>query len=139
MAQRPADRRIAYGQGIEPQTAVVDGQSITYWRKFKAYATSYHPAAVGGGTTATGDEVRKGVVAVDPRIIPLRSTLFVPGYGVGTALDTGGGIRSRRVDLGYDDSDFVSLSKWVDVYLLWPPPASGDITWVLPNYPPVPE
>ncbi len=49
VAQQPADRRIAYGQGIEPQTAVVDGQPITYWRKFKAYATSYHPAAVGGG------------------------------------------------------------------------------------------
>jgi len=139
VAQDPAERRIAYGQLIEPKTATLDGQFITYWRKVKMYATSYNPAAVGNNTTATGDVVTKGVVAVDPRIIPMRSQLFVPDYGQGTALDTGGGIVSRRIDLGYDDRNFVSLSKWVDVYLLWPPPASFQITWVLPNYPPLPE
>lgn len=139
VAQEPSDRRIAYGQKIEPQTAVVDGQTITYWRKVRMFATSYNPTAVGGGRTATGDELTKGVVAVDPRIIKLRSPLFVPGYGTGRALDTGGGIKSRRVDLGYDDSNYVSVAKWVDVYLLWPPPADGDIAWVVPNYPPVPE
>ncbi|MBK8045661.1 MAG: DUF348 domain-containing protein [Anaerolineales bacterium] len=138
-AQEPAERRIAYGQSIIPQTAFVDGVPITYWRKFKAYATSYHPAALGGdSTTATGATLTKGIVAVDPRIIPLGSPMFVPGYGRGSAEDTGGGIISRRIDLGYDDSNFVSLSKWVDVYLLWPPPGDG-IAWVLPNYPPVPE
>lgn len=139
VAQEPSERRIAYGQGIEPQTATIDGQSITYWRKVRMYATSYHPAAVDFNTTATGDFVTKGVIAVDPRIIPMRSQLFVPGYGQGKALDTGGGIISRRVDLGYDDNNFVSLSKWVDVYLLWPPPPDFQITWVLPNYPPVPD
>lgn len=139
-AQEPAQRRIAYGQRIEPQTATVDGQTITYWRKMKMYATSYHPAALGGDdVTATGERLTKGVVAVDPRIIDLRSQVFVPGYGVGNAFDTGGGIISRRIDLGYDDSNYESLSKWVDVYLLWPPPADYDITWVLPNYPPVPQ
>jgi resuscitation-promoting factor RpfB len=140
VAQEPAERRIAYGQGITPQTAVVDGQAITYWRKFKAYATSYSPAAVGGNrTTYTGDQLRKGIIAVDPRIIPLRSQMFVPGYGQGVALDTGGGIISRRIDLGYEDADYVSTSKWVDAYLLWPPPPDYEITWVLPNYPPVPQ
>ncbi len=140
IAQEPAERRIAYGQAIEPKTATVDGNTITYWRRMKMLATSYHPAALGGSTrTFTGDTLTKGVVAVDPRIIPLRSPVFVPGYGNGAALDTGGGIRARRIDLGYDDSNFVSVSKWVDVYLLWPPPADYQITWVLPNFPPVPE
>jgi 3D (Asp-Asp-Asp) domain-containing protein len=125
---------------IEPQTAVVDGQTITYWRKLKMYATSYHPAALGGdNVTATGEILTKGVVAVDPRIIRLRSQLYVPGYGVGSAFDTGGGIISRRIDLGFDDSNYESMSKWVDVYQLWPPPADYQITWVLPNYPPVPQ
>jgi uncharacterized protein YabE (DUF348 family) len=139
VAQEPAERRIAYGQLVAPQTATVDGQTITYWRKMKAYATSYHPAAVGNNKTRTGDIVRKGVVAVDPRIIPLRSPLFVPGYGEGRALDTGGGIISRRIDLGYEDHNYISTSKWVDLYLLWPPPPDYQIAWVLPNYPPVPE
>ena len=139
-AQEPAGRRIAYGQLIEPQTATVDGQTITYWRKMRMYATSYHPAALGGvNVTATGEILTKGVVAVDPRIIQLRSRVFVPGYGAGSAFDTGGGIISRRIDLGYDDNNYESLSKWVDVYLLWPPPADYQITWVLPNYPPVPQ
>lgn len=139
-AQEPAQRRIAYGQLIEPQTATVDGQTITYWRKIRMLATSYHPAALGGdNVTATGEILTKGVVAVDPRIIRLRSQVFVPGYGVGSAFDTGGGIISRRIDLGYDDSNYESVSKWVDVYLLWPPPADYQITWVLPNYPPVPQ
>jgi 3D (Asp-Asp-Asp) domain-containing protein len=106
----------------------------------KMYATSYHPAALGGdNVTATGEILTKGVVAVDPRIIKLRSQLFVPGYGVGSAFDTGGGIISRRIDLGFDDSNYESMSKWVDVYLLWPPPPDYQITWVLPNYPPVPQ
>ena len=140
VAQEPAERRIAYGQGIDPQTAVVDGTPITYWRKVKMLATSYSPAALGGDNrTATGDELRKGVVAVDPSVVPLRSQVFVPGYGGGAALDVGGGIRARRIDLGFDDSNFESVSKWVDVYLLWPPPPDYQITWVLPNYPPVPE
>jgi uncharacterized protein YabE (DUF348 family) len=140
VAQEPADRRIAYGQGIQPQTATMpDGSVITYWRKVQMLATSYSPSAVGGNRTRTGDEVRQGVVAVDPRIIPLRSQVYVPGSGIGDALDTGGGIRSRRIDLAYDDANYQSVRRWVDVYLLWPPPADGDITWVLPNYPPVPE
>jgi uncharacterized protein YabE (DUF348 family) len=139
-AQEPAQRRIAYGQLIEPQTATVDGQTITYWRKIRMLATSYHPAALGGdNVTATGEILHKGVVAVDPRIIQLRSQVFVPGYGAGSAFDTGGGIISRRIDLGYDDFNYESWSSWVDVYLLWPPPADYQITWVLPNYPPVPQ
>jgi len=135
IAQPPATRRIAYGQAIAPQTAVVDGQSITYWRVIKMLATSYNAASAGGNRTRTGDLLRSGIVAVDPALIPLRSQVYVPGYGIGDALDTGGGIRSRRIDLAYEDGDFKSVLRWVDVYLLWPPPAASQITWVVPNYP----
>lgn len=140
LAQEPADRRIAYGQKIEPRTETMsDGTVITYWRKIRMLATSYTAQSAGGNRTRTGDVVRQGVVAVDPRLIPLRSQVYVPGYGVGDALDTGGGIISRRIDLAYESSSFVSWRRWVDVYLLWPPPASSSITWVVPNYPPVPQ
>lgn len=139
LAQQPAQRVIAYGQRIDPQTAVVEGQTITYWRKVRMLATSYNAATGGGSRTFTGDVVRPGVVAVDPRIIPLRSRVFVPGYGYGDALDTGGGIISRRIDLAYDSADYYDVLRWVDVYLLWPPPASSQVTWVVPNFPRVPE
>jgi uncharacterized protein YabE (DUF348 family) len=135
IAQEPATRVIAYGQRIEPQTATVDGQSITYWRRIKMLATSYSPGTAGGSVTRTGDAVRPGIVAIDPRLVPLRSRVFVPNYGFGDALDTGGGIISRRIDLAYDDASYVPILRWTDVYLLWPPPSAGDITWVVPNYP----
>ncbi|BAM01081.1 MULTISPECIES: ubiquitin-like domain-containing protein [Caldilinea] len=140
VAQAPANRRIAYGQKIEPRTETMpDGTVITYWRKIRMLATSYNAASAGGNRTRTGDVLREGIAAVDPRIIPLRSQVYVPGYGVADALDTGGGIIARRIDLAYDVSNYVPWRRWVDVYLLWPPPPTSSITWVVPNYPPVPQ
>jgi 3D (Asp-Asp-Asp) domain-containing protein len=147
IAQEPAERVIAYGQRIEPKVmTTADGQQITYWRHIRMLATSYSagtagvsPNASNYGRTYTGDVMRAGIVAVDPSIIPLRSQVYVPGYGFGDALDTGSAIRARRIDLGYDDSNLVLWNRWVDVYLLWPPPAASQITWVLPNWPRLPE
>jgi 3D (Asp-Asp-Asp) domain-containing protein len=53
------------------------------------------------GRTATGMPVGRGVVAVDPSVIPLGSRLYVPGYGNGVAADIGGGIRGNTIDLWY--------------------------------------
>lgn len=147
VAQEPAQRIIAYGQQIEPQTVTTpEGEQITYWRRIRMLASSYSAATAGVATsetwygrTYTGDAMRKGVVAVDPKIIPLRSKVFVSGYGYGDALDIGTAIRSRRIDLGYDNDNLQLWNRWVDVYLLWPPPPAYQITWVLPNYPRVPD
>jgi 3D (Asp-Asp-Asp) domain-containing protein len=51
------------------------------------------------GRTATGMPVGQGVVAVDPSVIPLGTTLYVPGYGNGVAADVGGGIKGDTIDL----------------------------------------
>ncbi|MCC6169974.1 MAG: DUF348 domain-containing protein [Caldilineaceae bacterium] len=147
VAQQPAERQIAYGQQIAPQVfTAADGAQITYWRKIRMLASSYSagtagvsPSAPNYGYTYSGDMMRFGIVAVDPSIIPLRSKVYVPDYGVGDALDRGSAIRARRIDLGYDDSNLVLWNRWVDVYLLWPPPPSAQITWVLPNWPRVPQ
>lgn len=143
VAQEPRQEVIVYGQKIVPQTLVNDaGQEFTYWRKIRMRATSYSAATAGVspaepwyGRTRTGDPMRKGIVAVDPRYIPLRSRVYVPGYGFGDALDTGGNIRYRRIDLGYDDDNLELWSQWVDVYLLWPPPPAHQIVWRLTDLP----
>lgn len=57
------------------------------------------------GYTATGILAREGVVAVDPRVIPLGTKLFVPGYGFALAADTGGAIIGNRIDLCMDSYD----------------------------------
>ena len=147
VAQEPRNKRIVYGQKIEPQTFITeDGQEITYWRKIRMRATSYSASTAGVspslpwyGITRTGDRMRKGIVAVDPNIIPLRTRVYVPGYGFGDALDTGGNILFRRIDLGYDDHNLVLWSRWVDVYLLWPPPPEHQIEWVIRNWPIEPQ
>ena len=53
------------------------------------------------GKTALGIPVRKGVVAVDPKLIPLGTKLHVPGYGRGIAADVGIAIRGRIIDLWF--------------------------------------
>jgi len=99
-------------------------------------ATSYSASTAGTpksspwyGRTRTGMKMRFGIVAVDPRMINLRSQVYVPGYGAGYAGDTGGAIKGRRIDLGYDDDNLVLWYRWVDVYLLTPVP--GQIKYVL--------
>ena len=147
IAQEPAQRIIGYGTQITPKTITTDdGREITYWRKIRMSASSYSAGTAGlppnhpwYGQTYSGEPMRDGVVAVDPKIIPMRSQVYVPGYGMGDALDTGSAIRSRRIDLGYSDENLVLWSKWVDVYLLWPPPPEYEITWVVPNWPRVPQ
>jgi len=58
------------------------------------------------GSTALGVPVRKGVVAVDPKLIPLGTKLHVPGYGPGLAADVGYAIKGKVIDLW-----FPSLAK----------------------------
>jgi 3D (Asp-Asp-Asp) domain-containing protein len=58
-------------------------------------AVAYHLP----GRTASGLPVGIGVVAVDPRVIPLGTRLFIPGYGPGVAADTGSAIKGNIIDL----------------------------------------
>jgi len=67
-------------------------------------ATAYTSSCYGcSGYTASGARARLGIIAVDPRIIPLGTHLFIPGYGRAVAGDTGGAIRGHRVDLGFEN------------------------------------
>lgn len=71
-------------------------------------ATAYDPTA--GSKTAMGTRARVGAVAVDPRVIPLGSKLYIESmdgfasYGYATAEDTGGAIKGNRIDLFYNSN-----------------------------------
>ncbi len=54
------------------------------------------------GHTRTGRIAEYGVVAVDPRVIPLNTIVYVEGYGFALACDTGGAIKGNRIDLCFD-------------------------------------
>ena len=67
-------------------------------------ATAY----TGGGITASGLPAQYGRVAVDPRVIPLGSQLYIESedgsyvYGYAVAADTGGAIKGNKVDIYLD-------------------------------------
>ena len=111
------------------------GQVVRYSKAINMSATSYtasyadtgkHPGDYWFGITATGIKAREGVIAVDPRVIPLGTRLYVEGvgdtptYGFALAGDTGGAIKGNVVDLYFNSQ---SKSNWwgrrnVRVYIL---------------------
>lgn len=126
------DQIINYGTNVIIRTADTADGPIEYWRKLRVYATSYHPAALGGDNiTSIGMELRKGIIGIDPDIIPYRTNMYVPGYGQGIAADTGAPRHNPYwVDLGYSDEDWVNWYWWIDIYLM--PPVPENITYLLP-------
>lgn len=83
------------------------GDTMRYQKVLRMTGTAYTQGHGGVGTrTATGTTVRKGTVAVDPKVIPLGSRLYVVTangsvvYGMAVAEDTG--VRGNHIDLYHD-------------------------------------
>jgi len=56
---------------------------------------------------------------VDPSVIPLGTRMYIPGYGYGTAEDTGGAVIGNIIDLGYGPNDVQDWrSGWLDICIL---------------------
>ncbi|MGE6347953.1 3D domain-containing protein [Bacillus mycoides] len=79
------------------------------WKKMNVQATGYSNVAdeLGGGDlTAIGTGVRWGVIAVDPSVIPLGSTVYIPAFGqTFIAEDTGGVIKGNIIDIFFNHGD----------------------------------
>jgi 3D (Asp-Asp-Asp) domain-containing protein len=72
---------------------------IKYWRKLYVWATKYDGNCYGcRGLTFSGTLVRKGVCAVDPKVIPLGTNFYVEGYGMCRSEDIGGMIKGKHID-----------------------------------------
>lgn len=109
-----------------------------YWYATEMYASWYSPCNSGTGGcsygTASGARAGYGIVAVDYSIYSYLAGMrvYIPGYGIATIGDTGGGPiiettlgvpRTKWIDLGYNDNAIGGLSGWVTVYFLAPAPA----------------
>jgi 3D (Asp-Asp-Asp) domain-containing protein len=133
VAVAPANKVLGYGTKIVIRTVDTPQGPVEYWRKYRVLATSYSASTAGVspsnpfyGRTRSGRPAGYGIIAVDPRWIPLGSNVYVPGYGIAFAGDTGGKIKGKRIDLGYSDDSLVLWYRWVDVYLLTPVPNEID-------------
>ncbi len=99
------DSVVEYGtkprQSISYRVGVSRGSEYRYSKCLDMTATAYCT----GTHTATGMRVRYGVVAVDPKVIPLGSRLYIEGpngswiYGTAVAADTGGAVKGNIIDL----------------------------------------
>jgi resuscitation-promoting factor RpfB len=137
--REPISQVVGYGTKITVRQVQTEQGMRDYWRVVRMRVTSYtaassgkEPDAVDYGITASGLPAGKGVVAVDRSVVPWRSQVFVPGYGVAIVGDTGGGVIGRWIDLGYEEETFVAWSGYVDVYYLTPVPPADDINYILP-------
>ena len=88
-----------------------DGTQVEGKRLLTLTATGYGPGENGewGDQTKLETTVGYGTVAVDPRVIPLRTRLWVENYGFCIALDVGGAIKGMRIDLGHDTDEAAAL------------------------------
>ena len=93
-------------------------------KRMKMIATAYYPgdplAWRDGTITFLGHKMQRGIVAVDPEVIPLRTRLYISGYGYGYAGDTGSAIKGNRIDLGVNNPEEEKPWRFreVVVYLL---------------------
>jgi 3D (Asp-Asp-Asp) domain-containing protein len=96
ITREPVTEQIVQGTG---RSVTISRGGIDYRsrRVLTVVATAYDPTV--GTTTYTGTSVKLGIVAVDPRVIPLGSRLYIDGYGYGVAADIGGAIKGNRIDV----------------------------------------
>ena len=94
------------GEGI---LVLPTGEVLTYTGTMQVLATAYHKSDDGcDDWTATMTRARVGAIAVDPRVIPYCTRMFIVSndgvyvYGLATAEDCGGAIKGARIDLYYD-------------------------------------
>jgi len=112
-------------RGGSPRERMYNGtNSLRRLRSITLHSTAYSdsPSENGGWSrTATGMPIVYGVAAVDPRVIPLGTRLYVEGYGYAFACDTGGAIKGHRIDLAMSSSQ---VYRWgrrtVKVWILGP-------------------
>ncbi|MBI3244119.1 MAG: DUF348 domain-containing protein [Chloroflexi bacterium] len=139
VAAQPQPRIIGYGTQIVLRSLDTAGGPVQYWRAVRMYATSYSAARAGTprtapwyGRTRSGKTLTIGMAAIDLNVMPLGTQLYVSGYGFVAAEDTGGGVKGKMIDLGYDDWNYVSWHDYVTVYFVGPVPPADQIKWILP-------
>lgn len=111
------------------------GAPTSYKKVITCSATAYdlsfescgkRPGDPGYGMTASGTMAKIGTVAVDPRVIPLGTKMYIVStdgkyvYGYCTAEDTGGGIKGNKVDLFFNTrNECLQFGRrQVNVYIL---------------------
>ncbi len=133
VVKAPVDQVVEYGTVMNFRNS--RGELVRYSNVLDMRATAYtssfedtgkHPDHPAFGITYTGMKAREGVIAVDPKVIPLGTKLYVeipgsaPDYGFAIAGDIGSAIKGKNIDLYFDTLS--EVYRWgrrkVVVYIL---------------------
>lgn len=124
MAERGTRQLVATTRGSRNFKKSITMNASAYDLSYRS--TGKRPGDRYYGITASGTRARPGVVAVDPRVIPLGTKLYVESldgtkdYGFATAEDTGGAIKGNKIDLFFETRNQVRSfgRRNVKVYIL---------------------
>ena len=97
---KPSSRAVSRGTYTRAKAIVLESTAYT------PDAGLRHPTF----RTRTGTKAEYGVIAVDPRVIPLGTMMYVEGYGFGIAEDTGGAIKGNIIDVCV--KTFAEADRW---------------------------
>jgi len=87
-------------------TQVKEIKEETEWFYFIATGYSANDPAQGTNSiTATGKEIKTGMIAVDKKIIPLGTKIEIKDFGIFVAEDTGGKIKGNRIDIYFETKE----------------------------------
>jgi uncharacterized protein YabE (DUF348 family) len=128
---QPVNQQVGHGTKIVLRTLDTPNGPVQYWRTATVYVTSYAPCPYGIPPclygSSSGMPVQYGLIAAKISWYKAMKyqQLYVPGYGIGTIGDVGGGFPDGRywIDVAYSNETYVPWGQWVTVYFLAPVPA----------------
>ena len=118
----PVTQRIAYGGNIVEHTYDSPDGSVDYWLEMDVFITSYLDT---GSPMANGIWPYYGAIAVSPDWYSILkgTSIYVPGYGVGTVVDVCPGCAGKPwIDVFIPTDQYVPWSRTETVYFLFPVP-----------------
>lgn len=103
IVKEPVEKQVV--KGTMNTLVLSRGETLKYKKKMVMEATAYS----GDTITATGTVPKRNpsglsTIAVDPRVIPLGTKVYIEGYGYAVAEDTGGAIKKNIIDLFLNSS-----------------------------------
>lgn len=122
----PVTKVIRVGTKIKSSFLKTASTPTVYKQVIAMKATAYTYGNDGGNTTCLGQPTRRGIVAVDPKVIPLGTKLYIESadgkyiYGEAVAGDTGGAIKGNKIDLFVESASECKAfgRRTVNVYIL---------------------
>jgi len=116
VVQEKQDKVVAVGtKAVQVASRGQSSAAPTGGKEITVQSTAYTSYCTGcSGKTATGFDLRNNpnakIIAVDPKVIPLGTKVWVEGYGYAVASDTGGAIKGNKIDVFFPEKS--QAYKW---------------------------